>query len=333
MNRFEVIGLKLPLIEGPCDLARLLVEAAGAAGGIRDGDIIAVTAKLVSKCLGYTVRLDDIEPSREALRIARVTGEDPRFVELLLRESDDILAVVPVKRLQEEGLIDLKRLSRSPEAVERLLGEYPVLFIVVREGGIWTDAGIDSSNHPPGVVSVPPRRLDSVARRLRDEIAGLAGVERLAVVVCDTEVFLGGGSLDIARGSWGLVPVDRGFGEPDLYGKPKYGGVDAIAHEVCAAAALVMRQAGQGVPAAIIRGVRYEPCECGLRDYLGVDASRIPRITREVIRETGRVLGWRRLVSRLLRLLAGRGWHGPQEAPRKGAHRGQGSPHRRSLPA
>ncbi len=322
MPRFEVIGLRLPIVEGPCDLARLLAEAAEReAGGLRDGDIVAVTAKLVSKCLGYTVRLDDVKPSREAMRIARLTGEDPRFVELLLRESDEILAVVPVRRLQEKGLIDLRRLSRRPEAVEKLLSEYPVLFVVARDGGIWTDAGIDSSNHPPGVVSIPPRGLDSIARRLRDELRRLAGVERLAVVICDTEAFVGGGSLDIARGSWGLVPVDRGFGDPDLYGKPKYGGVDAVAHEACAAAALVMRQAGQGVPAAILRGVDYEPCECGLRDYTGVRLSRTAPILREVLRETGRVLGWRRLVARLLRLLSGRGG-GAEKAPREGAHRG-----------
>jgi len=67
-------------------------------------------------------------------------------------------------------------------------------------------------------------------------------------------------------GSHEIEPIDKGFGEPDLYGKPKYGGVDAIVHEVCCAAALVMRQTSQGIPVALIRGVNYEKCECSYSD-------------------------------------------------------------------
>ena len=304
--RVEVYGLRLPVLEGPCDPAELVARAAEEQGvGIRDGDIVAVTCKLLSKCLGYTVRIDEVEPSPLAEKIARKTGEDPRFVELVLRESDDVLFVVSVKKLAEKGVIDLTRFSRSPEAARRLLEDYPVLFFTLREGEIWSDAGIDGSNHPPGVYSVPPRRLDDVARRMRERIMELTG-RRVAVVACDTEVFTAG-SLDIARGSYGLEPVSRGFGEPDLYGKPKYGGVDAVAHEVCAAAALVMGQARQGVPAVILRGVGYEECECGMHDRIRGGASRLPALVRAIVWETGRVLGWGRLASRLWKTMLGRG--------------------------
>lgn len=236
-----IYGVKLPLIEERRDLAELIVNSVRGQGlEIEDGDIIVVTCKIVSKALGLLVKLDDIRPSKDALRIASRARCDPRFVELILRESDDILAAIPVKSLADEKLIDLYSYSRNPEDVKRCLEMYPTLFLVTRDGSLWTDAGLDSSNHPPGIVSIPPRDLDEVAKMIRDRIRDLTGKD-VVVVISDTEIFLTG-SLDFARGSYGIEPIERGFGELDLYGKPKFGGVDAIVHEICAAAALMMRQ-------------------------------------------------------------------------------------------
>ncbi len=48
------------------------------------------------------------------------------------------------------------------------------------------------------------------------------------------------------------------FGEPDLFGKPKFGGIDLVAYELTAASALVFGQTKAGIPACIIRGYEYE---------------------------------------------------------------------------
>ena len=167
---------------------------------------------------------------------------------------------VPVKELVEEGLVDLYSFPEDRENAMKLLEQYPTLFITLRDNTLWSDSGLNSSNHPKGIISVPPKNPDRIAKE-RDRIMERAG-KKTAVIICDTEVFIEG-SIDLARGSYGITPVDRGFGFLDLYGKPKYGGVDAIAHEACAVAALIMRQASQGVPAAIIKGLEYENCECG----------------------------------------------------------------------
>ena len=287
----EIYGIRLPIIEGKCDLAKVIVDSARKQGlEFRNGDIIAVTCKIVSKCLGLLVNLSEIKPSPRALKISsKAGGVDPRFIELLLRESDEILLAVPVRKIAEEEAVNLYSFSRNPKLARKVLEEYPTIFVVLRDGMLWTDAGLDSSNHPPNIFSVPPRNIDNVAREIRNGIRELTGKD-VAVVICDTEAFLVG-SIDVARGSYGIEPVDRGFGDLDLYGKPKFGGVDAVVHEVCAAAALVMRQTSQGIPVALIRGVDYEKCECGYNERIRRDIRKQAKALKQIINHTVKVLG------------------------------------------
>ena len=301
-SQVEIYGIKLPIIEGKCDLAKVIVDSARKQGlEFRDGDIVAVTCKIVSKALGLLVNIGEIKPSPRALEIASKAGVNPRFIELLLRESDELLLAIPVKKIADEGAVGIYRFSRRPELARKVLEEYPTIFLVLRDGMLWTDAGLDSSNHPPNVFSIPPRNIDAVAKELRDRIRELTGKD-VAVVVCDTEAFLVG-SLDIARGSYGIEPVDRGFGEPDLYGKPKFGGVDAIVHEVCAAAALVMRQTSQGIPVALIRGVNYEKCECGYSDRVRRDVRKQAKALKQILNHTVKVLGTKHILKTLLSII------------------------------
>ncbi len=301
MDSVAIYGIKLPIVEERADLAELIVNSAVEQGlGLEDGDVIAVTCKILSKSMGLIVKLNEVKPSDRALRIASKVEEDPRFIEVLLRESDKLLLAIPVKKLADEGILDFQSFSRDPELAKRTLDEFPTIFLVLRDGMLWTDAGLDSSNHPLGIVSIPPRNSDEVARSIRDRIRELTGKE-VSVVVCDTEAFLAG-SIDIARGSYGIEPIDRGFGEPDLYGKPKFGGIDAIAHEVCASAALVMRQTGQGIPVALIRGLRYESCECGYRDRVRTGRNGSKAI-RHIISHTRKVLGVRHFLRMILHVL------------------------------
>jgi len=296
MSRVEIVGLKMRVVEGPCNIVEEFLKATRLQGvDVVDGDVVVITDKLVSKCLGRVVKVDEVKPSKRALRLARKTGLDARFVELVLRSCDDVVAVVPIKRLVDEGLVNLEFLARDVEAMRKLLNEYPDFFITLKESMLWSDSGIDSSNLPSGYYAIPVENHDEVAKMIRDGIQKATG-RRVAVVICDTEFFLGG-SLDFARGSWGIDPVDRCFGCRDLYGKPKYGGVDIVVHEICSATSLLFKQAAEGVPVAIVRGLKYGECECGLRDAL--PRIRIGRVVREVFVESLRVLG----VKWLLKLL------------------------------
>jgi len=164
----EIYGIRLPIIEGKCDLVKLIVDSVREQGlEFRDGDIIVLTCKLVSKCLGLLVDIREIKPSPRALRIASRSGLDPRFVELVLRESDGLLLAIPVKKLVDEGIVNLYEFSRNPELA-------------------------------PNIYSITPRNIDVVAKVLRDGIRELTGKD-VAVVICDTEVSTAG-SMDVARG-------------------------------------------------------------------------------------------------------------------------------------
>ena len=92
-----------------------------------------------------------------------------------------------------------------------------------------------------------PEDPDRAAKEIREELKKLTGLE-LAVILGDTEM-IPFGTIDLAVGSSGIAPVSREFGQKDLFGKPKFGGMDLTAHELCSASALVFGQVGAGIPA------------------------------------------------------------------------------------
>jgi len=76
------------------------------------------------------------------------------------------------------------------------------------------------------------------------------------------------GTVDIALGSSGIEPITKKFGDKDLYGKPKYGGIDSTVDLIAAAANLLMKQTNEGIPVVIIRDLKYEVSERGVKDIL-----------------------------------------------------------------
>lgn len=108
--KVEMFGLKLPEIRPGDDLVKLILdEASNVAGGIKDGDIIVITSKIVSKAYNFMIKLDEIKPSKKALKLAKKLNMDPRFIQAVLDQSDEILFVLPFYELVKEGLIDIKR--------------------------------------------------------------------------------------------------------------------------------------------------------------------------------------------------------------------------------
>jgi len=290
--KVELYGLRLPEVKPGDDLARLVIDAASSeAGGIRDGDVLVVTSKVVSKAYGFLIRLDEVKPSKRALRIAEKTGGDPRFIQAVLDNSDEVLFILPFAKLIEKGVIRMEKISRNIAGAYEAIKKTPYTLFVRRGRQIYSDAGLDSSNHPEGVVSIPPKNLDEYAREIRRRIQELTG-RRVAVVITDTEMWISLGSLDFARGSSGIEVIHRGFGDPDLYGKPKFGGVDCIADEIACASALLMGQTDEGIPAVIIRGYKYVESEEGISDYqISVDAMR--HAVKEIIKSSVEILGFR----------------------------------------
>jgi coenzyme F420-0:L-glutamate ligase/coenzyme F420-1:gamma-L-glutamate ligase len=260
MKRIEVLGLQtLPKIQEGDELAEIVVRSADSEiGGLREKDIVVLTSKIVSKAQGRTRKIADVTPGKRALFISKKTGKDAKWLQMIFDEGHEILAILPIKGIIEQHILDA---SQDTE-IGKGLCEYKQAVCITqsRDGRISTcDAGVDASNHPKGVVSLLPQDPDADAKRIRDQIQKLSG-KKVVVILADTEM-IPFGTMDFALGSSGIEPVSKLFGQKDIYDKPKFGGIDLVAHELTAASALVFGQTAGGIAAVIIRGYDYKISE------------------------------------------------------------------------
>ena len=260
MKRIEVLGLQtIPEIQHEDDLAQIIVACANdEIGGLQDKDIMVLTSKIVSKAMGRMRNLDEVVAGKKACDISKRTGKDARWLQMIFDEGHEIVAIIPL-----EGLLGEHILSTSTDSNQsRELVEHEQALCITRGKAGRThpcDAGIAGSNHPAGGVSLRPEDPDETARVIRQEFRRLTGKE-VAVILADTEM-IPFGTMDFAVGSSGIPPVSKMFGHKDLFGTPKFGGMDLVANELTSASALVFGQTGAGIPAAIIRGCDYEVSE------------------------------------------------------------------------
>ncbi len=257
MKKIEVFGLQtIPKIKQGDNLAEIIHISAGQEiGGLQNKDIVVLTSKIVSKAQGRIRRMADVVPGDKARYISRKTGKDAQWLQMIFDEGDEILAIMPLK-----GVIEKHILSASDDAAvtnELVEHEQALCVTLGRDGRLHTcDAGIDGSNHEKGIVSLLPADPDQAAKDIRMELQKITG-KKLAMILADTEM-IPFGTMDFAVGSSGIDPVSKQFGHRDIYDKPKFGGIDLTAHELCSASALVFGQTGAGIPVAVIRGYEFE---------------------------------------------------------------------------
>ena len=214
-------------VEPGSDLAAILSEALLAAGqSVNGANVLIVTQKIVSKAEDRYVALDSVNPTEEALRLAKVTGKDPRLVELVLAESTAVVRAAP-----------------------------NVLITRHRCGYVMANAGIDRSNTGGGDrVLLLPKNADASAERLRQGL-GLRLGSQPAVVISDS---FGRpwryGVVNVALGASGLPSLIDKRGEPDRDGRPLEVTQIAFADMIASAAGLAMGEGAEGIPAALIRG-------------------------------------------------------------------------------
>lgn len=199
---------------------------------LRARDVLVVAQKIVSKAEGRMVDLATISPSPQALDLAALVEKDPRLVEVILSES---VRVVRARR--------------------------GVLIVEHRLGFIMANAGVDRSNVAAADkaerVLLLPENPDASAEALRRRLAALSGVD-LAVVINDSfgRVWRQG-TVGVAIGAAGLPALIDLRGRPDLFGRKLEATLIGFADEVAAAASLLMGQADEGQPVALIRGLSW----------------------------------------------------------------------------
>jgi len=219
----EVFSIKTDLIEIGDDMVEALEKGMRESGLIlEDGDILVVSESAVATWEGRVVNLDDVKPGRLACNLAVRYSKDPRDMELILRESEEIVGGIP-------GVV-----------------------LTMNKGFLYPNAGIDHSNAPPGYVVLFPADSQKSASIIRDR---MARGKKIGVIVGDSRTHpLRLGCVGVALGCVGLEPVEDARGQKDLYGRPLMITRKAVADNLVSAAQIVMGEGDEGRPAAIVRG-------------------------------------------------------------------------------
>jgi coenzyme F420-0:L-glutamate ligase/coenzyme F420-1:gamma-L-glutamate ligase len=229
ITSITITGIKhIPILKPGDDLAKLIVENIYRQNiQLRNGDIIVIGQKAVSKTENRIVDINKIKPTRQGLKIARATGKPAGFVQAVLSESQQVL------RADKDALI-----------VRR------------KDGSTCLNAGIDKSNiSGKDTFVLLPKDSDMSARKLRLRIRKLTG-RNVAIIISDTRSRpFRYGQVEEAIGLAGINALVDYRGTKDLYGYSlKFKNVN-IADELASAAELVMGQGVEKTPVVIIRGV------------------------------------------------------------------------------
>ncbi|MGC2597127.1 MAG: coenzyme F420-0:L-glutamate ligase [Nitrososphaeraceae archaeon] len=210
-----------------CELIMQTMEEIGEC--IEDGDILVIAHKVVSKSENRFVNLKNIEPSEESKKLARTSYKDPRLIELIRRESNNIV--------RHSG---------------------GIIIVETKLGFICANAGIDQSNVSVegDVALLLPENPDKSAALLRSYIRNKSGKE-IAVIISDTfgRPFRQG-QTNVAIGLAGIEPIESYIGKSDIFGKKLKVTEIAVADEIASAAELAMGKTSK-IPAVIIRGYSF----------------------------------------------------------------------------
>ena len=234
----------IPLVRPGDDIAALILHALVSSGlALQSGDVLAVAQKIVSKAEGRQVDLRTMTPSARAQKLAAEVDKDARLVELILRESTEVVR-------HRKG----------------------VLVVAHRSGTVLANAGIDASNVGPGGddnhVLLLPQDCNRSCRDIRARLAARTGVEAGVLIIDSLGRAWRNGTIGVALGAAGLPALLDLRGKPDLFGRRLRSTQVGVADEIAAAASLLMGQADEGTPVVLIRGLQLPAADGSAGDLI-----------------------------------------------------------------
>jgi coenzyme F420-0:L-glutamate ligase / coenzyme F420-1:gamma-L-glutamate ligase len=218
----------LPEVHAGDDLAALIVTALE--DELRDGHIVAVAHKVVSKAEGSVVALAEVTPSARARELGAEQNKDPRAVQVVLDQSRELL--------------------RAANGV---------LICRTHHGFVCANAGVDASNAAAedgegGVLILLPRDPDASARRLRARLRELTGVAPAVLITDSFGRAWRHGQCDVAIGCAGMAPLEDWRGRADSVGRKLQATWLAVA-DAAAGAADLARAKDSREPVVLIEGL------------------------------------------------------------------------------
>ena len=190
-----------------------------------DHDVLVIAHKIVSKAEGRVRSLADVEPTPRAIELAAEQGKDPRHVQVVLDESEQVLRA-----------------------------SHGVLICLTRHGFVCANAGVDASNAPaPDTLVLLPVDPDASARRIRAALRDRIGVSPAIVITDSFGRAWRHGQCDVAIGCAGISPLEDWRGRADAVGRELRATWIAIADQLAAMADLARRK-DAAEPVVLIHG-------------------------------------------------------------------------------
>ncbi len=223
----------IPIVKPGEDIVKIIFDAVkNNPERILDGDILVIAHKIVSRATGRLINLENVKPSRKALKIAGKMGEDARKIQVILNESNRIIKST-VKHLITENKL----------------------------GFVCANAGVDRSNSYQGeYVILPPVNPDKICEDIRTLIEEKLHV-KIGVLISDTHGrALRKGAVGVCLGLAGIPALINYKGRRDIFGYELKATEIAIADELASAAELVIGESNECIPVAIVRGLKLSSC-------------------------------------------------------------------------
>jgi coenzyme F420-0:L-glutamate ligase len=191
---------------------------------LRRGDVLAVASKIVSTCESRVVELANVRVTAQARRLSHRWKLDEHLAAVVATEADQILGGV-------SGFL-----------------------LTVKNGILTPNAGVDLKNSPPGTATLWPIDPDRSASQLRRSLETTFQT-KIGVVIVDSHVTpLRLGTVGLAIGLSGFIPVLDHRGARDLFGRPVRVTQTNVADDIAAAAHLLMGESSEGIGAVLSRG-------------------------------------------------------------------------------
>jgi len=240
----ELFPLSTPLVTTNDDLFEVILQALKKANiQLQEGDVLTIATKIVSITSGLLIKKDDIVVSEEARKYAEITRLAPEFMEVAIRESDEVLGAC-----------------------------YGAL-LTRKNGNVMPNAGADQSNAPEGTIIILPPNPSEIAHQIRAQLEEHFHC-RIGVIIGDSRVQpLRRGTSGLALGVSGFVPVIDDRGRNDLYGREMRITRRAIADNLMSAAEILSGEVDEKIPLVLIRGAPIILTEEDLTATMSIDPS------------------------------------------------------------
>ena len=236
----------IPLIRQGDNLADILVDSIlNSTIQLENNDILVIAQKIVSKSEGRMVNLATVTPSEKAIELAQKTEKDPRVVQLMLQESNEIV------RTRIGAII-----------VEHKLG-----FVCANAGIDHSNVAGDGSENEEYVLLLP-EDPDASAKAMRDQIKQKTDINVGVMIIDSHGRAWRNGTVGVCIGLSGIPAMIDERGWKDLFGFTLKITIVGVADELAAAASLMMGQASEGIPAVHVRGFPYPLGEGSLKELI-----------------------------------------------------------------